>query len=392
MPDASSACRLTSLPRHPKKLFCAFLLCFCYLFQVFLSDSYAPLLYDKNAGNCVKSSHNNPNSKWLQNILCYFRHSYDMIFIISMQNIFKKEGIEIMTNGQKTILGCSVVSYLLVLYSFFRFDLWLILLFFILHSLVLLTLAFLFWKNNLEDNDLIEMQARYQKAAADNEQAADTLRGKLDEQIRLCEKKDQELIDARLRIRALDEELTGVRASADSAKAALAEAAENENAYEALLPPADPNEDPNETIDIIQIARDTISELTDFAKKAHLDIVLSAPDSTMLVKASRERLRILFRNIIDNSIKYMNRSGSLLITISSIGDDIFIVLKDNGNGLSERETKHIFELNYQGTNRVSGNGLGLTQAKAIVDYYGGSIYAKSMIGRGMGIYIQLPTT
>ena len=85
-------------------------------------------------------------------------------------------------------------------------------------------------------------------------------------------------------------------------------------------------------------------------------------------------------------------SGSLLITISSIGDDIFIVLKDNGNGLSEHETKHIFELNYQGTNRVSGNGLGLTQAKAIVDYYGGSIYAKSMIGRGMGIYIQLPTT
>ena len=112
----------------------------------------------------------------------------------------------------------------------------------------------------------------------------------------------------------------------------------------------------------------------------------------MLVKASRGRLRILFRNIIDNSIKYMNRSGSLLITISNIGDDIFIVLKDNGNGLSEHETKHIFELNYQGTNRVSGNGLGLTQAKAIVDYYGGSIYAKSMIGRGMGIYIQLPTT
>ena len=133
-------------------------------------------------------------------------------------------------------------------------------------------------------------------------------------------------------------------------------------------------------------------ELSGFAKKANLDIVLSAPENTMLVKASRGRLRILFRNIIDNSIKYMNRSGSLLITISNIGDDIFIVLKDNGNGLSEHETKHIFELNYQGTNRVSGNGLGLTQAKAIVDYYGGSIYAKSMIGRGMGIYIQLPTT
>lgn len=296
-----------------------------------------------------------------------------------------------MTNGQKTILGCSVVSYLLVLYSFFRFNLWMILLFFILHSLVLLTLAFLFWKNSLEDNDLIEMQAKYQKIAAESEMAAESLQGKLDDQIRLCEKKDQELIDANLRIRALNEELSGVRASADSARAALAEA-ESEDSYEALLPPIDPNESPSETIDIIRIAKDTISELSEFAKKVNLNIVLSAPDDSMLVKANRGRIRILFRNIIDNSIKYMNRSGSLLITISSIGDDIFIVLKDNGNGLSEHETKHIFELNYQGTNRISGNGLGLTQAKAIVDYYGGSIYAKSMIGRGMGIYIQLPTT
>ena len=296
-----------------------------------------------------------------------------------------------MSNGQKTLLGCSILSYLLVLYSFFRFDLWLILIFFIIHSLVLLTLAFLFWKNNLEDNDLIELQAKYQKIASESETAAEALKTRLDDQTRLCEKKDQELIDANLRIRALNEELSSVRASADNAKAALAEA-ETEESYEALLPPIDPSESPSETIDIIRIAQDTISELSAFAKKANLDIVLSAPDGTMLVKANRSRLRILFRNIIDNSIKYMNRSGSLLITISNIGDDIFIVLKDNGNGLSEHETKHIFELNYQGTNRVSGNGLGLTQAKAIVDYYGGSIYAKSMIGRGMGIYIQLPTT
>lgn len=109
-----------------------------------------------------------------------------------------------------------------------------------------------------------------------------------------------------------------------------------------------------------------------------------------MVKASPTRIRILFRNIIDNSIKYMQRAGVLIITISNIGSDIFIVIKDNGNGLSKDETSHIFELNYQGSNRISGNGLGLTQSKAIVDYYGGTIYAKSSPSQGMGIYIQLP--
>ncbi len=300
-----------------------------------------------------------------------------------------------MSNGQKTLLGCSIISYLLVLYSFFRFNLWLILVFFIIHSLVLLALAFLFWKTNEDDNELIELQAKYQQAAMKSEQEVETLTGKLNEQMKLTTAKEAELAAANERIQSLNADIEELREALSNAVASAAMAAETVEAaseYEALLPPIDPNESENETIDILTIAKSTIEELTPFADAAGMKMVLSAPEKTMLVKANQGRLRILFRNIIDNSIKYMNRSGSLLITISSIGDDIFIVLKDNGNGLSEKETKHIFELNYQGSNRISGNGLGLTQAKAIVDYYGGSIYAKSMIGRGMGIYIQLPTT
>ena len=128
----------------------------------------------------------------------------------------------------------------------------------------------------------------------------------------------------------------------------------------------------------------------DNAVMAGITIQISSTDQELLVRADQNILRILFRNIIDNSIKYMQRHGSLIITASSIGDDIFIVCKDTGNGLSEKETEHVFDLNFQGSNRISGNGLGLFQAKAIVDYYGGTIYAKSNYGKGMGIYIQLP--
>ena len=214
---------------------------------------------------------------------------------------------------------------------------------------------------------------------------------------RLTTSKDKELSDANARIGELELEISRLQDTqmerALEVQTMIADRDEQDShEYEALLPPIDPDESPNETINILQIAQDTINELSTFASEAEIKILLSAPEQDLLVKANKGRLRILFRNIIDNSIKYMQRSGTLIITISNIGDDIFIVLKDNGNGLSERETRHIFELNYQGSNRISGNGLGLTQAKAIVDYYGGSIYAKSMVGRGMGIYIQLPTT
>lgn len=153
-----------------------------------------------------------------------------------------------------------------------------------------------------------------------------------------------------------------------------------------------PQDENPANLDIIASARRVIEEMTPYSQRAGINVALSSSSNKLMVRADAGFIRILFRNIIDNSIKYMHRRGSLVITISNIGDDLFIVLKDNGEGLSSNETTRIFELNYQGSNRVSGNGLGLTQAKAIVEYYGGTIYAKSERGKGMGVYIQLPAS
>lgn len=147
-----------------------------------------------------------------------------------------------------------------------------------------------------------------------------------------------------------------------------------------------------EEVDIIQAAKDAIERLTPFAEAQNIKIHLSTTYEELMVMGVPESIRILFRNIIDNSIKYMGRAGHMIITISLLGDDIFVILKDTGKGLNEEETTHIFELNFQGSNRVSGNGLGLTQSKMIVEAFGGTIYAKSSPENGMAIYIQLPVS
>lgn len=167
-----------------------------------------------------------------------------------------------------------------------------------------------------------------------------------------------------------------------------------QNADEAvagLLPPLEEDGKSRTALDIISAAQRVIDEMYPFTQKAGIQVQLSSSSTSLMVKASPSYIRILFRNIIDNSVKYMGQEGRLIITISSIGDDLFIVLKDNGKGLAKEETERIFELNYQGSNRISGNGLGLTQARAIVQYYGGTIYARSGEGSGMAVYIQLPS-
>lgn len=145
-------------------------------------------------------------------------------------------------------------------------------------------------------------------------------------------------------------------------------------------------------MDIIEAAKNAMESLRSFAEKQNIKLNLSTTCETLMINADPDSIRILFRNIIDNSIKYMGRPGHMIITISLLGDDIFLILKDTGKGLSEEETTHVFELNFQGSNRVSGNGLGLTQTKMIVEAFGGTIYAKSSPGNGMAIYIQLPVS
>ena len=154
--------------------------------------------------------------------------------------------------------------------------------------------------------------------------------------------------------------------------------------------PLAPAANPTAELDLVAAAREALDSLSVFAKKKNIQIHLSSVCETLMIHADPDSIRILFRNIIDNSIKYMGQAGHMMITISLLGNDIFIILKDTGKGLPAEETIHIFELNFQGSNRVSGNGLGLTQAKQIVESLGGTIYAKSNINNGMAIYIQLP--
>lgn len=297
-----------------------------------------------------------------------------------------------MSNIQKALLAGSCVFFAATIYSLFYFEIYLIILFFLLHSLCLIFFAYNTFAGASRDERFMET---YHQDVGMEIAGKDGEINSLTEKI---EEKETELFDLKAEndllkkenesmkknILALKEENEGFEKKMKAEKDSM------EAAVKGLLPPLAADSDGRETVNIIAIAKQATEELMDSAKKAGLHVSVSSQGDTLLVRADPNRIITLFRNIIDNSIKYMKRAGSLVITISTIGDDIFIVLKDTGEGLNEDETKHIFELNFQGSNRISGNGLGLAQARAIVESYGGTIYAKSTEGNGMGIYIQLP--
>ena len=304
-----------------------------------------------------------------------------------------------MKKNHAGLLLPAIILFMLTLFGLFKFDVFLNIILITLHSILLVIMC---WLNVTEcsesiaatanDDEFEELQKKNielknmlqasEKNARDKDEALTGIR-------EFSEKLGQEKESLENEITELKKTNTALKMELEE-KAAAKASAKAEPDLSSLLPPISESE--TATVDIIAIAGEAARELNESAREAGLAIHISTVAESMMVKASPTRMRILFKNIIDNSIKYMKRAGSLTITISNIGSDIFIVMKDTGEGLSEKETDRIFELNYQGANRISGNGLGLTQARAIVNYYGGTIYARSNVGAGMAIYIQLPTT
>lgn len=297
---------------------------------------------------------------------------------------------------KKFLLVSALIFYVITLFSFFSGDSTVFLFFFILHSITLMLFAlFSNLKKDTSEEDAEEYVERIQNIKTQWREETEALKKQLNEKIDSTTSLEEQIVSDNMEIVKLKEKIDELNQAIDDAKKAAIETKSNANEDElalSVLPSYLPEKSMSTTINIIDVAKAVAKEFHDDAIKAGLTLTVSSTEESLLVKADANLIRILFRNIIDNSIKYMNRRGSLIITISSVADDIFVVCKDNGDGLAPEETKHIFELNYQGSNRISGNGLGLFQAKAIVTYYGGTIYAKSNSGAGMGIYIQLPTT
>lgn len=286
-------------------------------------------------------------------------------------------------SSQKISAVCAGVSLLLAIATFIIVDPRIAFVFFILQSVFMVLLLLFSIRSKTDDTSerIISIKTKWREET-------EALRAKLDESESMVASLKEQEASLRTANNELGEEIKRLNEEASKRKEGMITA--DELSYLSILPKL-----PEETADIpavnvLSIVKTVAGELSKDAAKVGLTITVSSAETDVPVKADRDLIRILFRNIIDNSIKYMNRSGSLIVTVSTIGDDVFIIFKDTGEGLIDSETAHIFELNYQGSNRISGNGLGLYQARAIVGYYGGTIYAKSNTGTGMGIYIQLP--
>ncbi len=102
-----------------------------------------------------------------------------------------------------------------------------------------------------------------------------------------------------------------------------------------------------------------------------------------------DKIRQVFWNICDNSMKAMPKGGALHAEIDGNGaSEVRIVLSDTGEGFTEVQLEKLFEPFQSGFSE--GTGLGLAIVHQIVQGHNGRIRVKSQPGGGAQFVIELP--
>ena len=112
------------------------------------------------------------------------------------------------------------------------------------------------------------------------------------------------------------------------------------------------------------------------------------------VRGDPALLRLVLQNLIENAVKYSARREDAVIEIDAqrSGAETVVRVKDNGIGFEMQYADKIFGVfeRLHADGEFEGTGIGLANARRIVQRHGGRIWCTSAPGEGAAFYFALP--
>jgi hypothetical protein len=148
-------------------------------------------------------------------------------------------------------------------------------------------------------------------------------------------------------------------------------------------------------INMIELIENCIFDFSGESRVQGIEIIFLKPEKKIpAVRADKEKIRIVFQNLLENSIKYSKMHGKIFIALREKEKEIEISIKDSGIGISEEGKKQIFEKFYRDPGaqkkEIIGSGIGLFTSKQIVEKHQGKIWFESKENEGTTFFFTIP--
>ncbi|HAQ60074.1 MAG TPA: PAS domain-containing sensor histidine kinase [Microbacterium sp.] len=147
--------------------------------------------------------------------------------------------------------------------------------------------------------------------------------------------------------------------------------------------------------DLSEVVVASIEAVTPPAGERRITIDASGVEPSMAF-ADPHRIRQVMDNLLSNAVKYNNDGGHIEVGLTSDGLHAWIVVRDDGQGISEQELPRLFERFFRADavrkTTTHGSGLGLAISRDIVRAHGGEITVQTRAGEGATFIVRLPAT
>jgi signal transduction histidine kinase len=120
-----------------------------------------------------------------------------------------------------------------------------------------------------------------------------------------------------------------------------------------------------EEVNFVNVINDVVSLFKD-----NVEIKFNSDVHEAIVESDASQMRRMLINIIRNSIQA--DATEIILNLSVDGNNYFLLVEDNGNGIDEKYKNEIFKMNF--TTKEKGMGLGLKLAKRFIESIGGKIH------------------
>lgn len=142
------------------------------------------------------------------------------------------------------------------------------------------------------------------------------------------------------------------------------------------------------SIDLDEVMRTMIDlyEPSMFEKGLKIQLRSAGPSR---IFADASLIHRMVANLLDNEIKHLPASCSIVVNIQNEAQDILLTIDDDGPGFAPEVVPHVFEQRVKGRSST-GHGLGLAFVEAVVRAHGGSVAAGNRFAGGAQIAIHLP--
>lgn len=148
---------------------------------------------------------------------------------------------------------------------------------------------------------------------------------------------------------------------------------------------------PLQEVNLSQVIEKVLVLLEKQAVKKQIAIHKKLIPEKVVVAGNARIMELVFRNVLQNAIKFTSVNGSIKIETLSEATNCLVNISDNGKGMSPEQLKSLFSFKVKstyGTNREKGTGMGLILCKELLSEIGGTITAQSTEGEGSTFSIR----